>query len=172
MITLYGGTDYTLANAAISDVAWSSQWAPFGFPMDLDKWTVEVVNSTDVTQSSPVSGTWYNVEDISLPIGVWKVEYFAQIGTETSGTQYSQTVYSTLSTGSASESNTHLSANFQFATFNQLYAYCVSLNKSDVVSVASKTTYYLNIKTPSTVDKIGAYGVSSPTIIRAVSAYL
>jgi len=171
-ITLYGGTDYTLADAAISSPGWSSFKAPFGFPLNPDKWTVEVVSSGTRETSSPVAGTWYNAESINIPIGVWVVSYSACISGETSGAQYSWGSYSTLSTGSSSESNTHLTDMFAFATYNTIFLPSTNVRGNDVISLSVKTTYYLNYKIYYAVDKVGIYGLLLPTIIRAVSAYL
>jgi len=53
-VTVYGGTDYTLAGGAITNPCYSIQKSPFGFPLNPTKWTVEV---TDVTQRSQVNPT-------------------------------------------------------------------------------------------------------------------
>ncbi len=76
-ITLYGGTDYDLTTASITDIYYSSAKAPYGFPLDPAKWTVKVVHTGDLSQSSPVQNTWYNLGSISIviPIGVWEVSF-------------------------------------------------------------------------------------------------
>ena len=60
-ITVYGGTDYDLANSAISANYYSMVKSPFGFPMSPAKWSVEFTSSDTQTQSAPTNGTWYNM---------------------------------------------------------------------------------------------------------------
>ncbi|WP_442766606.1 hypothetical protein, partial [Mitsuokella multacida] len=50
-VTIYGGTDYTLENAAITDPYYSMVKAPAGFPLDPAKWTVSATLSG--VQSNP-----------------------------------------------------------------------------------------------------------------------
>lgn len=52
-ITLYGGTDYTVTNAAISEPAFSSYKAPFGFSVNPEKWTVTFSTEDYFQQNSP-----------------------------------------------------------------------------------------------------------------------
>jgi len=172
LITAYLGTDYDLDNEAVTNVAYSAMKAPFGFPMSRDKWTIGVSETTDFTQASPVVGTWYNADTIAIPIGMWNVEYKASVGIGTSGTQYTQKVYSTLSTGAATESNTQLTSYYRLQTFNQLFSYSITMQASDFVSLAAKATYYLNVKAGTTMDEIATEGTIIPTIIRAVWAGL
>jgi hypothetical protein len=79
-ITVYGGTDYDLADSAISDSFYSFQKAPFGFPLSPDKWSIQTSSTSQSAQSNPVASTWYNLGSlsISVPIGAWKV-YFTAI---------------------------------------------------------------------------------------------
>jgi len=59
-ITLYGGTAYSVANSAITAISYSHVKVPFGFNPDPIIWTDSNSDVTDSSQSSPVSGTWYN----------------------------------------------------------------------------------------------------------------
>lgn len=76
-ITVYGGTDYDLANAAITSPYYSTQKAPHGFPLDPTKWTVTTTDTTLRSQASPTADTWYNLGSVtmSLPIGIWNSSY-------------------------------------------------------------------------------------------------
>lgn len=72
VLTVYGGTDYTLANAAISEIGFSMWKAPLGFPLSPTKWTVSGGSSGQ--QLNPVNGTYYNLGgNIVIPIGAWNV---------------------------------------------------------------------------------------------------
>jgi hypothetical protein len=57
-LTLYGGTDYDLANSPIIEPYFSMAKAPFGFPLDEAKWRVESLVTSDSSQASPAAGTW------------------------------------------------------------------------------------------------------------------
>jgi hypothetical protein len=56
-ITLYGGTDYTLNNEAITAPYYSTQKAPFGFPLSAAKWSVRVTNTSSASQTAS-DGVW------------------------------------------------------------------------------------------------------------------
>lgn len=73
LVTLYHGTDHMLANSAITLPHYSHVKTPAGFNMNPDKWSVQYYTDTDLTQTSPASGTAYNIGGITLsfPIGVW-----------------------------------------------------------------------------------------------------
>jgi len=65
VLTLYGGTDYDLANSAIIEPYFSMAKTPYGFPLDEAKWRVEglvtaassVVNKETTTKIGISSGT-------------------------------------------------------------------------------------------------------------------
>jgi hypothetical protein len=172
-ITMYGGTDYILTSSPITNVSFSTAKAPFGFPLEPLKWTVEVDNATDVSQTTPTNNIWYNLGSISIviPIGSWQVDYSCAINPYTTGPAagiYQQTA---LSTSASSVSDT------SFMSFMG----AVSVMEVDGINykrknlfVTSKTTYYLIDRTISTLSGIRhlAATYSTPTIIRAVCAYL
>lgn len=72
-ITGYFGTDYTLANAAITSPKYSPFKAPVGFPLDPAKWTQTVTSAS----TANLSAVWANTGSISLsvPIGCWSLTY-------------------------------------------------------------------------------------------------
>jgi len=110
-LTVYGGTDYTLANAAISSISYSTQKAPLGFPLDTTKWTVEVTDVTLRSQVNPTVNTWYNLGSItiSVPIGIWKVMYSCDIQWNGSATNTFQDSTVTLSTANNTQSDVDFS---------------------------------------------------------------
>src|SRR5438128_1756515 len=55
-ITVYGGTDYVLANSAISANFYSVSKAPAGFPMSPAKWTETLSDLSLREQTSPTAG--------------------------------------------------------------------------------------------------------------------
>lgn len=170
-VTVYGGTDYDLADATITNPYYSMHKAPYGFPLDPTKWRVVVADTSLYTQASPVNGTWYNTGSlsISVPIGAWFLGYQATLEAYKS-TATTHDVQMTLSTANNSESDTELGSGFK-ATNSTDNKQQMIIRKP--VIVTSKTAYYLNIMSLST-GPTGIYidGVSRTTYIRAECAYL
>lgn len=168
-ITVYGGTNYDLANAEITSPYYSPVKSPYGFPLDPSLWTVQTWSSGSSIQSNPTQDTWYNLGTLSItiPIGIWRVSY--QVDLFAGDTTADVRVYSTLSTANNSESDA------DFTTYNggTTTDFAVAIHREKQLSLASKTVYYLNEKTNrATQDAIQLLGEISPTIIRAVSSYL
>jgi len=170
-ITIYGGTDYTTANAAISANSYSFSKAPQGFPLDPAKWTETLTDSSGRTQSSPTAGTWYNLGSLSLsiPIGCWNVSYSAG-GEAFRNVAAAKDLYATLSTANNSESDSSFTSRYYAETILDIE---INLTRSKVLNLAAKTTYFLNAKTgQSSLTSIAFNGNVTPTIVRAVCAYL
>lgn len=174
-ITVYGGTDYTIANAAISLGHFSPHKAPLGFPLDPAKWTIETTDTTERVQTPPVQNTWYNLGSLSIaiPIGAWNVEYMTQLGTgDSAGVVGSAAV--SLSTSSSSESDNTMTA-VRYATFGTAASdFYIDCHRRRSINLSSDTTYYLIERTTTSgVDtlRINTSGGSN-TVIRAVCAYL
>jgi hypothetical protein len=170
-ITVYGGTDYTLLNAAISAGAFSTHKKPFGFNASPAKWTTELKDTSRRDTASPTNGTWYNTGSLSLafPIGAWDAYWEANIACAVpSG---SALVYATLSTANNSESDNEFSV-YEFAAGGAGIDAAATRRKTLVL--AAKTTYYLNLKQTiiATAASVSFRGDLSATVIRAVCAYL
>ena len=176
-VTIYGGTDYDLANAAITDPYYSVTKAPAGFPLDPTKWTVKTTDTADRAQASPVSGTWYNLGSINIviPIGAWFVGYQVLLDTsETGANNVSQ--YSTLSTANNSQSDAEFTG-ISFITAQRdsganIVRVMQTVHRRKTLVLASKTTYYLNSKAGGSFDTIDFRGDLGTTVIEAVCAYL
>ena len=105
VLTLYGGTDYDLANSPIIEPYFSAAKAPFGFPLNEAKWRVESLGTADSSQASPVAGTWYNKGgSLVIPAGRWRVEYAAELEVAR-GSAGALDAFATLSTAANSEVN-------------------------------------------------------------------
>ena len=173
-VDLYGGTDYDIANSPISAVYISRIQNPEGFPLSPAKWTVTTTDSSDRTQSSPVTNTWYNPGSLSLssPIGVWNVSYkVLQRVARAASTLTNMTT--TLSTANNSETDADFS---NFITLGGASGSLVLLVPihclPKVLSLTTKTSYFLNCRTTGGADSIGHRGDVGTTVIRAVCAYL
>jgi hypothetical protein len=166
---------HLLANSAITDVYYSHQKAPFGFPLEKNKWTVYISSSGQIDQLNPTQNTWYNInsDSLSIPIGTYLVYYSTHAGIETSA-DYIYDMEVTLSTGSSSESDGDLSAGFgsDISGNTALKRMRSTVSRQKEKTFASKTTVYLNYRTiRSSIDKISKIG-EVPTVIRATSSYL
>jgi hypothetical protein len=148
-ITLYGGTDYTLANAVITLPCYSFEKVPFGFPMDPLKWSVIVLDTVDRSQASPVSGTWYNGGSlsISVPIGAWRLGYDVVVSCTSNAAQTLSSVWVALSTTNNGASDADLIGCAVNNGASGTLSAVGSVSRWKNVLVAVKTAYYLNIKT-------------------------
>lgn len=147
-ITLYGGTDYTLANETIIDPRVSMLKAPVGFPLDQNKWTETYTRGSASSQSTPTASTWYNLGgSISVPIGDWIPQAFFYMNMVQGSTSPAQ-MQATISDANNTESET------------QNTIWLVGENSSNPNSVnstryihgvpftlTSKATRYLNART-------------------------
>jgi hypothetical protein len=179
-LTLYGGTDYTLASAAIT-LPYSSPWkSPFGFPMDPTKWTVKVSDSSSRTGAASAN-TWTNIgstnHQISIPIGVWDVDFDADVFMDRTTAGAGDSISVALSTANNTASDEELIA------LTNYYASGVA-NTSDLqgghahrrktLVLASKTLYYLNgyMQNAGNILFNAGDAFMGSTVIRAVCAYL
>lgn len=169
-ITLFMGTDYTLTNAGITDAYYSIVRAPYGFPMDPDKWSLTLSSTSNLLQSSPVQNTWYNLGslNIQIPIGVWDVDYsLYQRGYRgTSGLCKTQTSLST----STSSGNTDL---LTVVYGNPMNDIGLAVYTKQRINLSSSTTYYLITRTDVTgMGDIGYDGSTQKIKVSAVCSYL
>ncbi len=175
-ITFWGGTDYTLVNAAVSAVSWSPAKVPLGFNPDPTKWTVETNQAADAAKTTPVNGTWYGDTGLSatgpnivIPIGAWRVYYqvYESASAATAITCTSQVSLSTSTTAVTDADLTAVLLGGVTTTARQ------TLFREKVLVLAAKATYYLICRTTvNSQTTIGHAGGTVPTIIRAVCAYL
>jgi len=177
VLTVYGGTDYVLANAAISAISYSHNKSPLGFPLDPTKWTVITTDVTARAQASPVSGTWYNLGSItqSIPIGVWQTSYQVSVaGDDASGTIIID-YRVTLSTANNSESDVDFSSRgYQFVNSAVSGTTADTFFRQKTLVLASKTSYYINTQVSGTAPSVNVTNPNdvSKLIIRSICAYL
>jgi len=157
-ITVYGGTDYDLANDTITNPYYSAERFPAGFPVSPAKWSVVKTDTGD--RSASVTGNaWSNVGSISisLPIGLWWVSWVAYVGCP-------DYVYTTLSTANNSESDKALTMVNGAGEFSKCLV-------PTLIEKTAKATHYLN-QSPNTTQTVYIYGSYITTRINAVCAYL
>lgn len=171
-MTLYLGTAYALANAAISSNSYSAGRSPLGFPLDPSYWTVETSGTAYQNQSGGTAGTWYNLgtTTISIPRGVWNVEYLASVQNDISASLSTQ-VDVTLSTANNTESDIDFTTAVRFTSSSiggQMY-------KRKALTLTSRTVYYLNERFQSgtaTGSGLQLRSDQSKTFIRAICLWL
>lgn len=173
-VTIYMGTDYTIANAAISVNYYSIAKAPFGFPLDPNKWEVKLIDTTTRSQSSPTQNVWYNLGSLSitLPIGIWNVRYDVMLG----GWKTTSTAVdfqSTLSTANNSESDNEMTAGVTQEGASGTQGPRNHVGKSKTIVTTSSTTYYLNCRcSTASGSSIQILNGTASLVIRATCAYL
>jgi hypothetical protein len=172
-VTIYGGTDYDLANATITDPQFSTDRAPFGFPMNPEKWRVRVANTSNESQALPVALTWYNLGafSISIPIGTWYVDY--QVSPYVWETDTRVTVYTTLSNANNTEFSKYWTTVSSIQCGSAALMDIVTVHRSGIILATTKQQRYLNTMTPdAAAGGIGNYGDEGYSVITAVCAYL
>lgn len=164
---------HLMANSAITIPVYSGLKAPFDFPLESEKWTVFATMSSNNAQNSPTQNTWYNLGgSLSLPIGSWELLYQSLIyGYKASATNVS--ILATLSTANNSESDSRYTVRGFTNGASGTIEYLYPAFRQNPVSVTSKTTYYLNVKTDTaSANQISVRGDVSPSRVSAVCVYL
>lgn len=181
-VDLYGGTDYDLANSAITAPYVSKIKSPDGFSLNPTKWSVIVTDTQNCVKTSPTASTYYGGSGLSptgpsidIPIGCWIVtKDCAGFVQHSPAAVASVSIRTTLSTANNSETDNEFHsvdiATMPIGTNLQNFA---SQLKYKVLALTSKTTYYLNILTgTSGTVSIALRGDIAKTILKAVCAYL
>lgn len=177
LVTVFGGTDYTLANASITTPFYSHVKNPFGFPPNPDKWTVAVSDTTNATQATPTAATWYNLNEIIIPvpIGAWELEYDAlEELIVTVAAVTTEGVRITLSTANNTESNAAFTKGNTVVipvVVGGVTRWGVTFGPR-VLAVTTRTPYYLNGFAGAGGTSISFRGDVSTTKIYLVCAYL
>lgn len=174
-VTVYGGTDYVLTNAAITSPYVAGIKAPNKFPMDQSKWSVEFNSDALQTKNTPTGGTWYQVgtHQISVPIGAWKLSFFATLEAFWGSATDLALNYICLSTSNSSSSNSDLVASMILtgaSATNLILA--ETLFREKYINISSKTTYYMLHQAANSISALYVRGDASRTVIRAVSTLL
>jgi hypothetical protein len=153
LLTVWGGTDYTLASAAITSPCYSIYAAPFGFPLDPRKWSITVSDTSLREKSNPVADTYYYSDlgsiNITLPVGIWRLSLqVSALISENGGASADGIV--ALSTSTSSPSDNALKMRIFGIGYTGGHQFMQS-----VIQVTSLTTYYLIMKTQwSDVDSL------------------
>lgn len=187
LVTLFGGTDYTIAAGDLTDVAWSAERFPLGFPVEEDVWALEYSDNVFSTTTGMADGVLVNIGGASLtvPVGLWRLSYQtrAVLLNPTASTQVSaitallstNQATTTTNDGNISRSRDHSYIAFPSSTSNGLGS--VLSAENIVLLVDAETAYYLKytIDVQPDTSTVTVYVNTSSgryyTIIRAVSGY-
>lgn len=136
-------------SGGVSAMSYSTQKAPYGMPIGKDKWTINLLNRTQITYATnPTANVWYNVGmQIVIPVGVWDVYNIHNVTVSHAGASGMYAVM-TLSTGNNSETNTNFSAPGSSASPTSTQTDS-TITTSDTISLTSATTHYVNLRTPN-----------------------
>lgn len=178
-VTVYGGTDYDLANATITSPYYSMVKAPHGFPLAKSKWTVIKTDTSRRTQTTPTASTWYNLTNLNIvaPIGCWDAYYKANLQAFDDDSLEDAVFLITLSTANNSESNAKMTytcaLSAEHAASSGYLGSVMPTSAIDQIEITTKTTLYLNIAATTTdLDSINVRGDYGTTVISLVCAYL
>ena len=143
-ITLYGGTQYAVANSAITAPFFSHWKTPLGFLVRPDYWTESLSDTSLATQNTPTANTVYNLGSLSLaiPIGVWDLSFYCQ--TQLNTTNINSAMTAGLSTTNNSFSDGELASRADESCGTNPAYPAPTLTKRKTIVLTSKTTYYLN----------------------------
>ena len=174
-ITVYGGTDYALVDDDITLPFYSRQKAPFGFPLDPDKWSIETTSGTSASSNGIAANIWTNVgtKTIDIPIGLWNTNYAVSGQSVSTGSQSTITIRATLSTTNNGETDDTWTSGALGAVESAYTGIRATgwLTKKNIIDLSTKDTFYLNIAAnrASNLTINNTYGDLS---IKAVCAYL
>lgn len=131
-------------SGGVSAVYYSTQSVPYGFPRAVSRWDLELKLRVTASQTSPTSGTWYNLSSLKVlvPVGMWDTSYLVSAaGDRASASQIK--FNTTLSTANNSESDTDFTATAEASSVTILNT---QLTASKVLNIASAAPYYWNMR--------------------------
>lgn len=174
-ITVYFGTDFSLANETITNPTFSKLKSPQGFDTNPIKWTREYTDNVERILSSPVNNTWYNngAPQLLVGPGLWRFWFYLQAGSNTVSGSSRVDTRVTLSTTNNGETDPDMTTNWG----NTAQYSSVPATKEKVIDITADTTYYLNTGVTSLTSGSNLYsenqpGPGSKMFIRATNALL
>jgi len=159
-----------MADSAITVPKYSTQKAPFGFPLSPSKWTVELVDANTRIQVSAIIGTWYNLNSnqLAVPIGAWELGY-SSILYSAGASSVDEGASSTISTSASAESHTAYKKSIRTSGASSTIRFGCPVSKSKSIELSSKTTFYLLARKNQGTNSVALQDYS---ILKAVCAYL
>lgn len=174
-LTIFFPSGTTLNNEAITSPSYSIADSPIGFDKDPSLWSLESNVTTDSTQATPTTGTWYNLGSQSLSVGIGKYYLYSKLSSGADRAANGRTDYSTtISTSSSSESSSKYTTGS--ANSNVTFTGATDTVREPITLASASTLYALiksNIAGASTLFFFGSGStIGGSRIIRVTSAYL
>lgn len=137
-ITIWGGTDYSLANATISNPYYATVKSPFGFNTAKKKW--QSLLTINASTTNPTVAVANNLASVAIPIGEWEIILNGglYIGVASAALKGA---YVGLSTSSSAFTDT-----VELYFFGRAYAATsatLGFSTQKQLGLTTKTTYYL-----------------------------
>lgn len=179
----YGAPDTTIVvqvaegctiptSGGVASVSYSQFKSPYGFPASQDKWLIQSVYVTNLMQSAPVGGTFYNVGSarVTLPVGSYRLTYKGSLFNDAPAGTIGTSNLSTVS-GASMPLTSKLSA----VSYTGASVIITVHTGSDTYNAISETIIYANASMSATSTSIQWYTASAyigGLYIEAVNAYL
>jgi hypothetical protein len=170
-VTVYGGTDYDLADAAITLPNYSMVKAPYGFPMSPTKWTETFTDGTDRYQTNPTASTYYGGGNtwtsgsnitVTANIGAWDIDGYLSLGASKTGAVVNAVF------GLSASSSTISGAIFAFTNYIYDASRITSYFNNKILRTSKATYYLLGQTATASVTDLRIYEYS----IKLICAYL
>jgi len=161
-----------MQDSAITANYYSTHKAPYGFPLEREKWRMYYTVATGATQATPTTDAYYNIGSYLLNVhpGMEIIGYSACI---LAFSEDALKLKITLSTANNSESNKNLSIYIDATDGVSVINETVSKH-AYIPAVTTKTPYYLNMVkiVAGAVDVMGYNNTITPLLIYSEFAYL
>ena len=160
---------YLMANDTISSNYFSTNKAPYGFPLNTNKWSIKIKDVNTYSQASTGAGTVYNMGSLSItvPIGLWDIS-FSVMYQILSGAW-------TVKDGAVSLSTSASTIDYDFGFDISGYDYYmrdVLKQERESIDLTTKTIYYLTERDFFGGNTIYIIGSNGPIDIRARCSYI
>jgi hypothetical protein len=164
-------------SGGVSAVAYSGVKAPYGMPIQKDKWDILVLAKADLQATGLTTSTWFGLGatgqlvNINVPAGAWNLSYQAMGHVIATSSTYIA-AYLTLTTTNGSETDAEFSG-FPQATNTASSENFAYLTKNKNITTTVLTPYYMNIKSNNAgIGSLNVTGTQTVTYIKAENAYL
>lgn len=186
-LTLYGST---LMNATISAPMFSDHKCPQYFSANPDAWTEVRYSNTDLTKTTPTTGTWYGATNafasgslnMAVPVGSWRLSLHALVYAGGTAASTACSIQATLSPFGAPVDGQLdgelLNQGFAIAGSGTTTTAGFPIRLEKTITIGTKTTYNALIRSTATGADASiiiagvANGSRAQSVIRAICAYL
>lgn len=170
-VTVFTGTDHNIPNMTLENPFYSTQKAPYGFPVSRSEWIIEVISRT---QRSTASTSFVSLTDkITVPTGKWELSLKAFVASNNATSNLGQRAIVSLSSSGTTETNPNLTGQIG-GGFNATATgkdWNGSVFNTDFVTTTTSTDYTFIGACGNTSTMI-VYSDLHPTVFKAECAYI